>query len=216
MNAAEERNVIPMPTPVPAAEHQTQAAPTPEALGTGNLEKVRDILFGAQMRDYDRRFARLEERLVKEAAVSTRWRISSNRRSPRWATGCAPKITSAPKPAKKSRANCVTQRVRWASAFTNWICKRRKANVICVNNYWRKPNSWPTKSGKNTKKSRLRWCANPAKSGTTRLTAQHWPISLPNWRCGSTTNSNCRATSNPAGGKQPTRHTPPIVCQPSL
>ncbi|MBL8172461.1 MAG: hypothetical protein JNJ50_30320 [Acidobacteria bacterium] len=68
MNAAEERNVIPMPTPVPAAEHQTQAAPTPEALGTGNLEKVRDILFGAQMRDYDRRFARLEERLVKEAA----------------------------------------------------------------------------------------------------------------------------------------------------
>lgn len=31
-----------------------------------NLEKVRDLLFGGQMRDYDRKFAKLEERLVKE------------------------------------------------------------------------------------------------------------------------------------------------------
>jgi DNA anti-recombination protein RmuC len=34
----------------------------------GSLDKVRDILFGAQVRDADRRFARLEERLSKEAA----------------------------------------------------------------------------------------------------------------------------------------------------
>lgn len=34
--------------------------------GTGNLEKVRDILFGNQMRDVDRRFARLEERIIKD------------------------------------------------------------------------------------------------------------------------------------------------------
>lgn len=34
----------------------------------GNIDKIRDILFGGQMRDYERRFARLEERLVKEAA----------------------------------------------------------------------------------------------------------------------------------------------------
>lgn len=31
-----------------------------------SLEKVRDLLFGVQMRDYDRKFARLEERIVKE------------------------------------------------------------------------------------------------------------------------------------------------------
>jgi DNA anti-recombination protein RmuC len=31
-----------------------------------SLEKVRDILFGNQMRDVDKRFARLEERLAKE------------------------------------------------------------------------------------------------------------------------------------------------------
>lgn len=33
----------------------------------GSLDKVRDILFGAQVRDADRRFARLEERLTKES-----------------------------------------------------------------------------------------------------------------------------------------------------
>jgi len=34
----------------------------------GNIDKVRDILFGGQMRDYDRRFSRFEERLVQESA----------------------------------------------------------------------------------------------------------------------------------------------------
>src|SRR4051794_10546298 len=33
-----------------------------------SLDKVRDILFGDQMRDVERRFARLEERLIKETA----------------------------------------------------------------------------------------------------------------------------------------------------
>jgi NTP pyrophosphatase (non-canonical NTP hydrolase) len=37
-----------------------------EGEGGGNLDKVRDLLFGGQMRDYDRKFARLEERLTKE------------------------------------------------------------------------------------------------------------------------------------------------------
>src|SRR6201982_3364027 len=31
-----------------------------------NVDKIRDILFGSQMRDYEKRFARLEETLVKE------------------------------------------------------------------------------------------------------------------------------------------------------
>ena len=34
----------------------------------GNVDKIRDILFGGQMRDYEKRFARLEERLTKEAS----------------------------------------------------------------------------------------------------------------------------------------------------
>ncbi|MEM7299199.1 MAG: hypothetical protein AAF391_13155, partial [Bacteroidota bacterium] len=34
--------------------------------GGENVDKIRDILFGGQMRDYDRRFNELEQRLVKE------------------------------------------------------------------------------------------------------------------------------------------------------
>src|SRR5207253_3001132 len=35
--------------------------------GAGSLEKVREILFGSQARDYEKRFTRLEERLIKES-----------------------------------------------------------------------------------------------------------------------------------------------------
>jgi NTP pyrophosphatase (non-canonical NTP hydrolase) len=35
--------------------------------GAENLDKIRDILFGNQVRDHERRFNRLEERLIKEA-----------------------------------------------------------------------------------------------------------------------------------------------------
>lgn len=63
MNAVEaESNVISMPT------NDLHSAPSLETAGAGNLEKVRDILFGAQMRDYERRFLRLEERIAKESA----------------------------------------------------------------------------------------------------------------------------------------------------
>ena len=72
-----DRNVIPMPisemafpqpmlAPVPAAPTPAPA-PEPSAPESGSVDKIRDILFGSQMRDYDKRFARLEERLIKEA-----------------------------------------------------------------------------------------------------------------------------------------------------
>ncbi len=35
---------------------------------SGKVDRIRDILFGSQMRDYDSRFQRLDERLTKEAA----------------------------------------------------------------------------------------------------------------------------------------------------
>jgi DNA anti-recombination protein RmuC len=41
---------------------------TVEDPNAASLDKVRDILFGGQMRDVDQRFARLEERLVRETA----------------------------------------------------------------------------------------------------------------------------------------------------
>ncbi len=34
--------------------------------GIGNVEKIRDILFGTHIRDYDKRFKRLEDRLIQE------------------------------------------------------------------------------------------------------------------------------------------------------
>jgi hypothetical protein len=39
-----------------------------DASGGANLDKVRDILFGSQLREVERRFARLEERLIKETS----------------------------------------------------------------------------------------------------------------------------------------------------
>lgn len=35
---------------------------------SGNLDKIRDILFGNQVRDYEQRFTRLEEHLIKECS----------------------------------------------------------------------------------------------------------------------------------------------------
>lgn len=48
-----------------------EAAPEPgsasaESERSDNVDKIRDILFGTQMRDYDKRMARVEERLVQE------------------------------------------------------------------------------------------------------------------------------------------------------
>src|SRR5215468_6407077 len=69
MNAAEESNVIPMPmNDAQQSSHAPSAPLAEETANIGNIDKIRDILFGSQMRDYDRRFTRLEEKLLKEAA----------------------------------------------------------------------------------------------------------------------------------------------------
>jgi DNA anti-recombination protein RmuC len=51
-------------TPQPAAAETT----APDQGETGNIDKIREIIFGGHMRDYDKRFTRLEARLVKEGA----------------------------------------------------------------------------------------------------------------------------------------------------
>lgn len=48
------------------AEQPAQSQPQVLRGGAGNVDKIRDILFGSQMRDYESRFARLEETLIKE------------------------------------------------------------------------------------------------------------------------------------------------------
>jgi hypothetical protein len=66
--------------PFQSTDYQTQfagyptqppAPPAPDApsdQGAGNIDKIRDILFGSNMRDYELRFAHLEEALKKESA----------------------------------------------------------------------------------------------------------------------------------------------------
>jgi DNA anti-recombination protein RmuC len=55
---------------VPAARKEVAAPAGADAAGGANLEKIRDILFGAQVTDFEKKFARLEERLLKETADS--------------------------------------------------------------------------------------------------------------------------------------------------
>jgi uncharacterized protein YydD (DUF2326 family) len=50
-------------SPPPPAPHDA-----PSDHGAGNIDKIRDILFGSNMRDYEQRFAHLEEALKKESA----------------------------------------------------------------------------------------------------------------------------------------------------
>jgi hypothetical protein len=52
----------------PANATRPDGKAMPDDLGGASLDKVRDILFGAQVRDADRRFARLEERIAKESS----------------------------------------------------------------------------------------------------------------------------------------------------
>jgi hypothetical protein len=66
MNTAEDGNVIQLPTNEPPSQPSPSSGQ--DSASPDSLEKVRDILFGAQMRDNERRFAHLEEGLLKESA----------------------------------------------------------------------------------------------------------------------------------------------------
>ena len=53
-------------TVMPAEQEEKNAA-NGELREGANVDKIRDILFGANMREYEKRFARLEERLTKSS-----------------------------------------------------------------------------------------------------------------------------------------------------
>ena len=48
------------------ADNQNKEQTALDAMSDNNVEKIRDILFGGNMRDYDKRFARLEDRLISD------------------------------------------------------------------------------------------------------------------------------------------------------
>lgn len=49
------------------ADHEEKTAVNGEMKEGANVDKIRDILFGSNMREYEKRFARLEERLTKSS-----------------------------------------------------------------------------------------------------------------------------------------------------
>ena len=70
-NGAEENQNIPAEMAQPSDGRQSSepdAKPSAIDTGTGNIDKIRDIIFGSNMRDYEQRFARLEETLKKESS----------------------------------------------------------------------------------------------------------------------------------------------------
>ena len=54
--------------PMEADQSEREDVPAADQGESGNVDKIREIIFGGHMRDYDQRFLRLEARLVKDGA----------------------------------------------------------------------------------------------------------------------------------------------------
>ena len=70
MSSPEQQKAYDESTAPLNSEGETRSLPTNGAGAEpdiSNIDKIREILFGGQMRDYDRRFSRVEEQLLKES-----------------------------------------------------------------------------------------------------------------------------------------------------
>ncbi len=69
-----EHSEISEPAAGQAAGPDDKDARTPQVIqGAGNVDRIRDILFGSQMRDYETRFSRLEETVARETTEIREW-----------------------------------------------------------------------------------------------------------------------------------------------
>ena len=72
MNTATEKDRTNPPHSVPKTRRRKKPprrrCPATRWPAATSIRKIRDILFGAQARDYERKFATLEEQLLKESA----------------------------------------------------------------------------------------------------------------------------------------------------
>ena len=97
------------------------AHPGGEVVG---VDKIRDLLFGNQMQDYDRRFSKLEERFLqrfKEIEAETARNLSAlelhaKKQVDRLRASCARRKTCAPMPTRRSSGRCASIIRRWRSA----------------------------------------------------------------------------------------------------
>ena len=72
MSSVQEKRVASVPVkPTGGIDEAAQSTPEDAAVADqgqiGNIDKIREIIFGGHMRDYDTRFTRLEARLAKES-----------------------------------------------------------------------------------------------------------------------------------------------------
>lgn len=72
-----------------------------DTISGGNLDKIRDILFGTQIREFEQRFSRLEERLLKE---NTNVRDDAKRRLDSLETYVRQEINSLTESVKKQQS----------------------------------------------------------------------------------------------------------------
>lgn len=71
MSRAEETREMALPAEGPGSSNEAAMQPqlaSGDLAAGGSLDKIREILFGTQAREYEKRFNRLEERLMKESA----------------------------------------------------------------------------------------------------------------------------------------------------
>ncbi|HVQ36964.1 MAG TPA: hypothetical protein VMS31_05500 [Pyrinomonadaceae bacterium] len=69
MSFQEQSHALMQVTSTAPDENESQSEPGSEVQppDIGNIDKIRDILFGGHIRDYEKRFMRVEERLTKES-----------------------------------------------------------------------------------------------------------------------------------------------------
>lgn len=68
MSSVKQERAVLAPVIDEPAQPAPGAAEAAEPAEGGNIDKIREIIFGGQMRDYEKRFIRLETRLIKESA----------------------------------------------------------------------------------------------------------------------------------------------------
>ena len=192
------QNFAPNP-PFQSTDYQTQstgyqthppAAPASDApgdQGAGNIDKIRDILFGSNMRDYELRFAHLEEALKKESADlrdSTRRHLES-----------LESFVHKELAALEARLN--TERdERSASAAIHpqersarWKITKRKPIAKFATIFSSSPKSLPTPSATRVRRSSRCWNGARRNCSIPRPIAPRWLGCSMKWRCGLQTSS---------------------------
>ena len=107
---------------VAAAQLGNGPLPGGEVVG---VDKIRDLLFGNQMQDYDRRFTKLEERFLqrfKDIESETARNLSAfesnaKKQVESLAASSAKRRTCAPMPTRRSSGRCASIIRRWKSGF---------------------------------------------------------------------------------------------------